>query len=1520
MALDVGELVARLTIEDDRFIRTLENDERQINGFEQVVRQATTRIDAGFRDTAQSVDRLGTSAQGATRDVSRVGQSATDITRIGTESRQAARQVDGIGEAARSAASDVEDLSGALDDAASGAGDAGGDAGGSFLSGFSDALSSISSKAGPVAGSILGVATLGIGAGIALAAAIKEGMEAELSRDLFQAQTGTTTAQAEKFARAAGEAYADVFGESVEANLSTLKLALQQNIIDPGATQRDAEAVVAQLNTITDALDGDLTMSVNAVSALMSTGLATSAQEASDMIANAVGGSANRGEDLLEVVNEYSAGWKNAGISAEMALALIEQSTDAGAWNADVAGDSLREFGRRVSEEGETIVSSLNDIGLNGEEMFEAFKAGGPEANEAFDLAFDTISKIEDPVARNTAAMSLLGDTSGDFIYTLSSWDPSKALTDFGEFEGAADRLASTMGGNDATSVEGAFRAISVVTDGLKAGLAEAFGPQIAEWANNISNNRAGVIEFFIGVGNAAFDGAEAVLRFVEGGLRGLAEFAGSAAETGASFLDMGANILSVGEAIPVFGDMLGLATGGAADKLRTLADATRAGGEGIDKALTGAANTINDDLIPGLQAGQERFNEFAGNMKLSAAFNDESAKVAAAISGIGVAADGSTMDLSNFNGQIDHANTAQHEMDIAARGLADGFREQVRTGIEAGNTIETLDAQYRGNLDTLRQQLMATGMSNTAANDYIKTLGLTPELVETLIEQPGMPEAHYALDVLNDKVIAVPDEKTIRTEALTDDAKSELEALGLTVTTLPDGKVDVTATTEEGERIIEEWRTRRRILEVKVVPRTEALAAQGLPTDFIGPVNQLGSNADGSIMAGSFADGGQRLPTSATIQAPRMNLIQWAEPETEGEAFIPLALSKRARSLEILAEVARKFGMNLLSEESGKIFQGDPSSLTDETDPTGWRALLGGEYNSKLSKLGIPEDSPFVNGVLGARDLIVNGNYDGRLNALGIAEDHPLVESLLDFNKAKTTERNGNLLQDIAKRFGFGMLKMENGGVLGSLEGIAAGSGLQLTSGYRAGDSGYHGSGMAGDFSNGSGNTPEQLAFANMLADKYKSQIAELIYIDPAFGRCIKDGEFVPDSFYAGAGDHTNHVHAAAKQPLNATADAGTATDVDPNSRQGIANKIIAEGKRRGMGDKEIRSAVAAGLAESDLQNLNYGDRDSQGVFQQRPSQGWGSVEQVTDVDYAIGKYYDTLQGVEGRENMTEAQMAQAVQRSAFSDGSNYQEKIAEADALIAASQTATATATPTTDSSVTSGVTDSGVGISTDGQHVFVTNWPATLGGTDKPADERVPLLTAGLKVFANGGEDHTAQIGTGVSRLWNEPETGGEGYIPLAPAKRPRSVAITKQIANRFGYELVPMANGGLTGFGGYQPDSDRPTLDIPLDGKGQSANKQRANAYNMLALGVGGAFALASGFDGQGKFTGQFNTGSNSPALLEAGVSQITEMLQAQYEQLLEIAKAAANPTPVDVQVDIDQGSRTANVSIMKAGLG
>ncbi len=93
----------------------------------------------------------------------------------------------------------------------------------------------------------------------------------------------------------------------------------------------------------------------------------------------------------------------------------------------------------------------------------------------------------------------------------------------------------------------------------------------------------------------------------------------------------------------------------------------------------------------------------------------------------------------------------------------------------------------------------------------------------------------------------------------------------------------------------------------------------------------------------------------------------------------------------------------------------------------------------------------------------------------------------------------------------------------------------------------------------------------------------------------------------------------------------------------------IIGIGRRLGVPDRGLWIALATALTESGLRNLDHGDRDSLGLFQQRPSAGWGSPAQVRDPQYAAQAFFTHLLAVPGWQSMPVAMAAQAVQRSAF-------------------------------------------------------------------------------------------------------------------------------------------------------------------------------------------------------------------------------------------------------------------------------
>nr|WP_236718368.1 hypothetical protein [Actinoplanes sp. TFC3] len=111
-------------------------------------------------------------------------------------------------------------------------------------------------------------------------------------------------------------------------------------------------------------------------------------------------------------------------------------------------------------------------------------------------------------------------------------------------------------------------------------------------------------------------------------------------------------------------------------------------------------------------------------------------------------------------------------------------------------------------------------------------------------------------------------------------------------------------------------------------------------------------------------------------------------------------------------------------------------------------------------------------------------------------------------------------------------------------------------------------------------------------------------------------------------------------------------------------AATISAIGLRRKMPERAIVVALATALQESKLENLDTGDRDSVGLFQQRPSQGWGTPEEIQDPRYSADKFYAALKKVKGWKEMRVTDAAQKVQRSAYP---NAYEKWADESAVLA-------------------------------------------------------------------------------------------------------------------------------------------------------------------------------------------------------------------------------------------------------------
>jgi cell wall-associated NlpC family hydrolase len=107
---------------------------------------------------------------------------------------------------------------------------------------------------------------------------------------------------------------------------------------------------------------------------------------------------------------------------------------------------------------------------------------------------------------------------------------------------------------------------------------------------------------------------------------------------------------------------------------------------------------------------------------------------------------------------------------------------------------------------------------------------------------------------------------------------------------------------------------------------------------------------------------------------------------------------------------------------------------------------------------------------------------------------------------------------------------------------------------------------------------------------------------------------------------------------------------DLSEEQRRNAAT-IIGVAREMGAPPRAWLIALATAMQESTLRNINYGDRDSLGLFQQRPSQGWGSPAEVTDPVYATRIFIERLLQVGDWEDLPVTVAAQTVQRSAFPD-----------------------------------------------------------------------------------------------------------------------------------------------------------------------------------------------------------------------------------------------------------------------------
>lgn len=209
----------------------------------------------------------------------------------------------------------------------------------------------------------------------------------------------------------------------------------------------------------------------------------------------------------------------------------------------------------------------------------------------------------------------------------------------------------------------------------------------------------------------------------------------------------------------------------------------------------------------------------------------------------------------------------------------------------------------------------------------------------------------------------------------------------------------------------------------------------------------------------------------------------------------------------------------------------------------------------------------------------------------------------------------------------------------------------------------------------------------------------------------------------------------------------------------------------KRKLPPRAVSIALATAYQESGVRNLDYGDRDSLGLFQQRPSQGWGTAKQIMDPYYSAGRFYDALVKISNWQTDDITEVAQKVQRSGYPDAYRDHETDARVLASVLTGQTA-AGLTCVERSDATADVTALRTAVTrTLGVSKVSVNGSAVVYHTGSTAQ----AWALAHHVLANSGRYAVGDIQV-VDRTWSHDPTGLPRWISVDQAAPRGQVVIT------------------------------------------------------------------------------------------------------------------------------------------------
>lgn len=362
-------------------------------------KEALAKASTEAAEAMRELDKAQQEADAAMEAYSQTMASGTsDLNQLEAAAERAGHAAEALAEANGRATEATQELSDATEQAseeAEGAGDKGTDAIGAVAGALAGA--GITAKVMEIAGAVYELA----------------GSFSEAEKTIVSA-TGATGRELDEFMSSS----LDVYASSSAENLNEVAAGMMNVKTATGLTGDALEEATDAALVLNNVLGYEVSESSRTAGALMKN-FGVSAQEAYNLIAIGAQNGADKNGDLLDVLNEYSAQYSALGLSAEEFVSSLVDGADAGVFSVDKVGDAVKEFNIRAKDGSDTTAEAFELLGMNADMMSEKFAAGGDTARTAFFEVVNALESMDDPMAKNAAAVGLFGTQYEDLEATV---------------------------------------------------------------------------------------------------------------------------------------------------------------------------------------------------------------------------------------------------------------------------------------------------------------------------------------------------------------------------------------------------------------------------------------------------------------------------------------------------------------------------------------------------------------------------------------------------------------------------------------------------------------------------------------------------------------------------------------------------------------------------------------------------------------------------------------------------------------------------------------------------------------------------------------------------------------------------------------------------------------------------------------------------------------------------------------------------------------------------------------------